>query len=228
MVRHSTFLALKSELEASGVEMIAVSKTQPPEAILELYQLGQRIFGENRVQELLEKQPSLPSDIQWHLIGHLQTNKIRPVLPYVSMIESVDSDRLLQSIEKSATQLSRKVEVLLQIKISEEATKYGFDPLTVVNELIAINITQMQYLRFRGVMGMASFVDDETQIRHEFNHLKQIYEQLKRDVFNDYPGFDQISMGMSGDFRIAIEEGSTMVRIGSLIFGERESSTTLG
>jgi hypothetical protein len=223
MIQRDIFLSLKSELDASGVTLIAVSKTQPPEAVLDLYRLGQRIFGENRVQELMEKRTALPSDIQWHLIGHLQTNKIRMVLPIVSMIASVDSIRLLKAIHKEAASIKHTIEILLQIKISVEATKYGFDPLTVVNDLSLAGITKMPYVQFRGVMGMASFVDDEAQIRHEFKQLKEVYDLLKQTVFNDHIRFDQISMGMSGDYRLAIEEGSTMVRIGSLIFGERAS-----
>ncbi|HLF65814.1 MAG TPA: YggS family pyridoxal phosphate-dependent enzyme [Saprospiraceae bacterium] len=221
MIQHHIFSTLKSELDAAGVTLVAVSKTQSPEAILELYHLGQRVFGENRVQELLQKQALLPGDIQWHLIGHLQTNKVRQVIPSTSMIESVDSIRLLSTLQKEASLVGQVEDILLQVKISREASKYGFDPVTLVEELTASRVTEMSALRFRGVMGMASFVDDKTQIRNEFRCLKKIFDLLKDQVFSVYQSFDQISMGMSGDFRIAIEEGSTMVRIGSLIFGAR-------
>ena len=221
MIRHHIFSTLKSELDAAGVTLVAVSKTQSPEAILDLYHLGQRVFGENRVQELLQKQVLLPGDIQWHLIGHLQTNKVRQVIPSTSMIESVDSIRLLSTLQKEASLVGQVEDILLQVKISREASKYGFDPVTLVEELTASRVTEMSALRFRGVMGMASFVDDKTQIRNEFRCLKKIFDLLKDQVFSVYQSFDQISMGMSGDFRIAIEEGSTMVRIGSLIFGAR-------
>ena len=221
MIQHHIFSTLKSELDAAGVTLVAVSKTQSPEAILDLYHLGQRVFGENRVQELLQKQVLLPGDIQWHLIGHLQTNKVRQVIPSTSMIESVDSIRLLSILQKEASLVGQVEDILLQVKISREASKYGFDPVTLVEELTASRVTEMSALRFRGVMGMASFVDDKTQIRNEFRCLKKIFDLLKDQVFSVYQSFDQISMGMSGDFRIAIEEGSTMVRIGSLIFGAR-------
>lgn len=221
MIQHHIFSTLKSELDAAGVTLVAVSKTQSPEAILDLYHLGQRVFGENRVQELLQKQALLPGDIQWHLIGHLQTNKVRQVIPSTSMIESVDSIRLLSTLQKEASLVGQVEDILLQVKISREASKYGFDPVTLVEELTASRVTEMSALRFRGVMGMASFVDDKTQIRNEFRCLKKIFDLLKDQVFSVYQSFDQISMGMSGDFRIAIEEGSTMVRIGSLIFGAR-------
>jgi pyridoxal phosphate enzyme (YggS family) len=174
------------------------------------------------VQELLDKCNELPADIHWHLIGHLQTNKVRQVIPFVTMISSVDSVRLLHTLQKEAAMANRRVDVLVQIKISSEATKYGFDPETVIEELTAINVTQLPALRFRGVMGMASFVDDSAQVHREFNLLKTLFDDLKKSLFQDEPQFDQICMGMSGDYRIAIAEGSTMVRIGSLIFGERK------
>lgn len=215
------YLELKNQLDQKQVTLVAVSKTQSIASIQELYQLGQRIFGENRVQELLEKQPFLPADIQWHLIGHLQSNKVRQAVPVVSMISSVDSVKLLQLLEKEGAKVNRIIPVLLQIKISPEATKYGFDPDTVASELQMSKATSLSHIDFKGVMGMASFVNHETIIRREFRMLKEIFERLKQQVFRDNPGFDQISMGMSGDYQIALEEGSTMVRIGSLIFGKR-------
>lgn len=216
------YLSLKKELESAGVTLVAVSKTQPPASILKLYKLGQRIFGENRVQELLDKCKELPADIQWHLIGHLQTNKIRQLIPFVSMISSVDSVRLLYTLQKEAAIAHRRIDVLVQIKISSEATKYGFDPWTVIEELTTAKVSDLSALKFRGVMGMASFVNDSSQVHMEFRLLKSLFDDLKKNLFQHEPLFDQICMGMSGDYHIAIEEGSTMVRIGSLIFGERK------
>ena len=217
------YLSIKSEMDAAGVTLVAVSKTHPPETILQVYHLSQRIFGENRAQELLEKQALLPADIQWHLIGHLQTNKVRLIVPHVSMVASVDSIKLLKLLDKEASAINKELDILLQIKIAEEETKYGFDPKSVEEQLITGDYSTLTSLRVRGVMGMASFVDDEVQLRKEFRSLKDLFETLKRNVFADNPDFDQISMGMSGDYQIAIQEGSTMVRIGSLIFGERKT-----
>lgn len=221
MIQAKKFRELKTTLESQGVTLVAVSKTQSPETILKLYNRGQRIFGENRVQELLEKCHALPDDIQWHLIGHLQTNKVRQVLPVAAMIASVDSTKLLELIHTEAINAGRVIDILLQIKISKDATKYGFDPLTVVDELNAVGISDMTAVRFRGVMGIASLTENAAQIREEFQNLKKMYSYLKNIYFGRSNEFDQISMGMSGDFQIAIDEGSTMVRIGSLLFGER-------
>lgn len=222
MMGQNSYHELKAWLDQRKVNLVAVSKTQSIESILNLYQLGQRIFGENRVQELLEKQPQLPSDIQWHLIGHLQSNKVKQAVPIVAMIHSVDSIKLLSLLEKEAAKANRILPVLLQVKISPEATKYGFDEQTIIDELKSSQVTSLSHIQYRGLMGMASFVDDETIIRQEFSTLKAIFEKLKAEVFNHATDFDQISMGMSGDYQIAVEEGSTMVRIGSLIFGERK------
>ncbi len=216
------FIKLKSELEAQGITLVAVSKTHPAEAIKQVYHLGHRVFGENRVQELMDKQALLPADIQWHLIGHLQTNKVRQVVSHVAMIESVDSVKLLKALQKEAALQNIRIDILLEIKIAREPTKYGFDPTTIANDLSTARISEMSSIRFRGVMGMASYVDNLSQIHQEFASLRTVFHQLKQTLFKEHPEFDQISMGMSGDFRAAIDEGSTMVRIGSLIFGARQ------
>lgn len=215
----STF---QSELAPRHVTLVAVSKTQSPERIMELYQAGQRIFGENRVQELLEKQSLLPSDIEWHLIGHLQTNKVKQVVPFVRMIHSVDSLRLLQEIDRQAAKQGCTIDCLLQFHIAQEETKFGLDETEARALLTAADFSQMRHIRICGVMGMASFSDDKTLVRSEFRTLHGIFERLQSEFFADAPYFRQISMGMSGDWRIAIEEGSTMVRIGSALFSNDE------
>ncbi len=212
---------LLHELSAQNVTLVAVSKTHPPERILEIYQQGQRIFGENRAQEMLEKQAALPADIEWHLIGHLQTNKVKLIAPFVRMIHSVDSQRLLEEIDKQAAKAERTIDCLLQFHIAQEETKFGLDEAEARALLSSDTFRQMKNVRICGVMGMATFTDDEAQVRREFRSLKTIFEKLKQEFFPENPHFREISMGMSGDWRIAVEEGSTMVRVGSLIFGER-------
>lgn len=212
---------LLHELSAQNVALVAVSKTHPPERILEIYHQGQRIFGENRAQEMLEKQATLPADIEWHLIGHLQTNKVKLIAPFVRMIHSVDSLRLLEEIDKQAAKAGRTIDCLLQFHIAQEETKFGLDEAEARALLSSEVFRRMKNVRICGVMGMATFTDDETQVRREFRHLKTIFEKLKQEFFSENPHFREISMGMSGDWRIAVEEGSTMVRVGSLIFGER-------
>lgn len=212
---------LLHELSAQNVTLVAVSKTHPPERILEIYHQGQRIFGENRAQEMLEKQATLPADIEWHLIGHLQTNKVKLIAPFVRMIHSVDSLRLLEEIDKQAAKAGRTIDCLLQFHIAQEETKFGLDEAEARALLSSDTFRQMKNVRICGVMGMATFTDDEAQVRREFRLLKRIFEKLKQEFFPQNPHFREISMGMSGDWRIAVEEGSTMVRMGSLIFGER-------
>ncbi len=212
---------LLHELSARNVALVAVSKTHPPERILEIYQQGQRTFGENRAQEMLEKQAALPADIEWHLIGHLQTNKVKLIAPFVRMIHSVDSLRLLEEIDKQAAKAERTIDCLLQFHIAQEETKFGLDEGEARAILSSDAFRQMKNVRICGVMGMATFTDDDAQVRREFRSLKTIFEKLKQDFFPENPHFREISMGMSGDWRIAVEEGSTMVRVGSLIFGER-------
>ena len=209
----SAILQLKNELP-STVQLVAVSKFKPREDILEAYAAGQRDFGENRPQEMAAKAPLLPDDIRWHFIGHLQTNKLKLVLPYVTMIHSVDSERLLAAIDKGAQLLGRQIDCLLEIHIAQETTKQGFLPEEA--EALARHIGDYPGVRLRGVMGMATFTDDREQVRHEFRTLKALSERL-----SDIPGCDQISMGMSHDWPIAVEEGTTLVRIGTFIFGKR-------
>ena len=209
----STILQLKKDLP-STVTLVAVSKFKPVEAIREAYDAGQRVFGENRPQELAAKAQVLPGDIQWHLIGHLQTNKVKLVLPYVTLIHSVDSERLLAAIDKEARAMGRTVDCLLEIHIAQETTKQGFLPEEA--EALAAHIGDYPNVRLRGVMGMATFTDDQEEVRREFRSLKALSERL-----SSLPGCDQVSMGMSEDWPIAVEEGTTLVRIGTAIFGKR-------
>ncbi len=199
-----------------NVKLVTVSKTNPADKIKEVYDLGQRAFGENKVQELLEKQAVLPNDIEWHLIGHLQTNKVKFVAGFIAMIESVDSKKLLKEIDQEAAKNSRKVNVLLQVKIAKEDTKFGLtvdEAKDIFNNYLEGNYPNIE---IKGLMGMASFVDDETQIREEFGILKQLFDDLSA-----LKPLETLSMGMSGDFPLAIECGSNSVRVGSAIFGER-------
>ncbi len=203
------------------VTLVAVSKTKPVEDILEAYQAGQRDFGENKVQEMVDKKEQLPGDIRWHMIGHLQTNKVKYIVPFVTLIHSVDSMKLMQTINKEAIKRNKVQDCLLEIHIAREPSKFGFD----FNELLSLlhdnEWQKLDHIRICGVMGMATFTDDEDQVRQEFRFLHQCYDTLKSDFFSDKDYFRERSMGMSGDYRIAVEEGSTMVRIGTLIFGER-------
>ena len=199
-----------------NVKLVTVSKTNPAEKIKEVYDLGQRAFGENKVQELLEKQPVLPNDIEWHLIGHLQTNKVKYIAGFISMIESIDSEKLLKEVDKEALKNNRKINVLLQVKIAKEETKFGLtvdETKDIFNKYLNGNYPNIE---IKGLMGMASFVDDETQIREEFSILKNLFDEL-----SELKPLETLSMGMSGDFPIAIESGSNSVRVGSAIFGER-------
>lgn len=205
----------------SRVKLIAVSKTKPVEAIEEAYKVGQRVFGENRVQELVEKYEALPKDIEWHLIGHLQTNKVKYVAPFVAMIHGVESLRLLDTINKEGEKNGRVIPCLLQFHIAEEETKFGLDEAEAKELLESENYGRMKNIHIVGVMGMATFTEDRKQIRKEFHHLKTIFDDLKQNYFSHDPAFKELSMGMSGDFPIAVEEGSTMVRVGSSIFGYR-------
>lgn len=204
------------------VSLVAVSKTKPVTEILEIYNQGQRVFGENKVQELTEKQELLPKDIEWHLIGHLQTNKVKYIASFVAMIHAVDSLRLLEEINKQAKKHNRIIDCLLQFYIAQEDTKFGLNKQEAIDLLESDKFRELEHIRIRGVMGMASFTDDEQQIRREFRELASVFDFLKSNYFSNQRSFDVRSMGMSGDFEIAIEEGSNMVRVGSLIFGERK------
>jgi len=195
------------------VTLVAVSKTKKNSAILEAYQIGQRIFGENKVQELVEKAEELPKDINWHMIGHLQTNKVKFIAPFVSLIHGVDSIKLLKEINKRAEQNNRVIDCLMQVHIATESTKFGFD-ISEVNEAIN-NTKEFQNIKIVGLMGMATFTDNKQQVIQEFNSLKVVFNTVKNK------NFTTLSMGMSGDYQLAIEQGSTMVRVGSAIFGHR-------
>lgn len=204
-----------------GVTLVAVSKTKPDALILEAYEAGHRDFGENKVQDLLAKQERLPADIRWHMIGHLQSNKVKYLVPFVHLIHGVDSMKLLNMVQKEAIRANRVVECLLQVHIAREASKFGFDGEELLKIAAAGELNRMERVRIRGVMGMATYTENEEQIREEFRSLNRIFERLKVTAFSGTDSFDQRSYGMSGDFLLALEEGSTMVRIGSLIFGPR-------
>lgn len=218
-VNIATYQKLINELLPRNVKLVAVSKTFPPDDILQLYHQGQRDFGENYVQELLVKQKQLPRDIRWHFIGHLQTNKVKQIAPFIFCIQSVDSLKLLQEIDRQAKKYQRRIPVMLQMHIAQEKTKFGLDE-SALDELLK---QRQAYpaAPIIGLMGMATLTDDDRQIRSEFRYLKQLFDRVKTTYFADDPEFCELSMGMSGDYRLAIEEGSTLVRIGSLIFGAR-------
>lgn len=211
---------LREELP-SEVTLIAVSKTKPVEMIREAYNAGQRDFGENKVQEMCDKHPFLPEDIRWHLIGHLQTNKVKYIAPFVQLIHSVDSLKLLREINKQAAKNHRVIDCLLQFHIAKEETKFGLD-LDEARELLkSSEYHSLSNIRLVGVMGMATFTENEEEIREEFKFLKGLFKQLKNEFTGLQDHFTVISMGMSGDYKLAIEEGSTMIRVGSSIFGGR-------
>ena len=201
--------------------LIAVSKTKPAETIQEAYEAGQRVFGENKVQELTGKYDALPKDIEWHMIGHLQSNKIKFIAPFISLIHSVDSFKLLEEINKQALKSNRVIPCLLQIHIAEEETKFGFSEEEVFDLFKTDSFNQLNNIRIAGLMGMATFTDNPEQVRKEFRSLKSIFEKLKSSSLPKQVEMKELSMGMSGDYKIAIEEGSTMVRVGSAIFGGR-------
>lgn len=215
MTIQENYIQVKNQIP-EAVQLVAVSKTHPVEKIRQIYDAGQKIFGENKVQELLSKYENLPSDIEWHLIGHLQTNKVKYIAPFIHTIQSVDSEKLLAEINKQAQLHGRTITVFLQIKIAEENTKFGmtFEDCDALLEKLAQG--DFPHVAIRGLMGMASFVEDETQIEREFTTLKKYFDQKKKDHPLQY-----LSMGMSGDYPLAISCGSNSVRIGSAIFGER-------
>lgn len=203
------------------MKLAAVSKTHSVEEIMEAYQTGQRCFAENKAQELSAKQPLLPSDIEWHFIGHLQSNKVKYIAPFVSLIHSVDSLKLLQVIDKEASKNGRTIPCLLQFHVAEEDTKFGLDIEEAEEILESKAYHELKNISIAGIMGMATFTDDYDQVRREFRHLKAIFDHLKDKYFAHDPAFREISMGMSDDYEIAVSEGSTLVRIGSSIFGAR-------
>lgn len=211
---------LKNELP-STVKLVAVSKFNPVEAIQQAYDAGQRIFGESRPQEMQQKVSQLPDDIKWHFIGHLQTNKLKMVLPYADLIHSVDSERLLMEIDKYAVKNNLKVRCLLELFVAQEESKQGFCEEELFSLLESLQQNPLQGVEICGLMGMASFVDDENQIRAEFQTLKRVFDKVREKYISTLPHFNELSMGMSGDYKIAVECGSTMVRIGTTIFGAR-------
>lgn len=200
-----------------AITLVAISKTKPYEDILEAYQAGQRHFGENKVQEMTDKWEQLPKDIKWHMVGHVQTNKVKYMAPFVDLVHAVDSMKLLKEIDKEAGKNNRSINCLLQIKIAEEDSKFGLDRDGALKIMNSVKISGFKNINVRGLMGMATFTDDMQQVKREFQTLKEIFDELK----NKNPEFDTLSMGMSGDYKIAVECGSNMVRIGSSIFGER-------
>ena len=205
-----------------GVRLVAVSKFHPVEDLLEAYKAGQRLFGENRAQELIAKAPEMPDDVRWHFIGHLQKNKVRAIMPYVSVIESVDSVKLLQLIEKEAARIDRKVDVLLQIHVAQEETKSGFSVEELLEAGEAGLLTCYDHVRVCGVMAMASLTDDMDQVAQEFDLVRRTYLILKDGCFDDCAEFFELSMGMSDDWQVAVKYGATLVRIGTAIFGPRK------
>ncbi len=213
-------IALREEIPAN-VRIVAVSKLKSADDILKAYNTGQKIFGENRVQELVRKYNSLPRDIEWHFIGHLQSNKVRRIASFVNMIHSVDTFRLLKVIDQEAARADRVIDCLLQFYIATEETKYGFNLSEVLEMLESEDFQKLKNIRICGVMGMASFIDDDDQIRREFMYLSECFRRLKDEFFSGDDAFKELSMGMSGDYKIALEEGSTIVRLGSTIFGSR-------
>jgi pyridoxal phosphate enzyme (YggS family) len=219
-VNKEAYEQLIADLGSHHVTLVAVSKTKSVEEIKELYDLGQKDFGENYVQELVAKQSQLPKDIRWHFIGHLQTNKVKQIAPFIHLVQSVDSPKLLQEINKQAQKNNRVIDCLLQVHIAREETKFGLDE-TELNEVFNISISQYQNIRICGLMGMASFTDDTDKVRIEFRYLKTLFDKLASKLTTHHSPITTLSMGMSSDYFVAIEEGSTMVRIGSLIFGAR-------
>jgi len=206
---------------SDGVRLVAVSKFHPVEAIREAYDGGQRIFGESKVQEMTAKHDQLPADIQWHFIGHLQTNKVKYIASYVSLIHGVDSYKLLLEINRQGQRVGRIIPCLLQIHVAQEETKFGFSPEECLQMLALGEWSTLPYVSIRGIMGMASNTDDMEQVRQEFSTLSNFFSQVREKYFSDRENFSELSMGMSDDYPIAVEEGSTLVRVGSRIFGDR-------
>jgi len=205
------------------VRLVAISKTKPAEVIMEAYNTGQIIFGENKVQEITAKQPILPHDIEWHFVGHLQSNKVKFIAPFVDLIHSADSLKLLSEINKEGRKINRVINCLLQFHIAEEETKFGLDIEEAKDIINSTEFSGFQHIKICGVMGMATFTHNEAQIRKEFRLLKNTFDFFKLNYFNNSIEFSEISMGMTNDYKIAIEEGTTLIRIGSAIFGNRNN-----
>ena len=223
MINQEAWQQIRSELDARGATLVAVSKTKPVADIEALYALGQRDFGENYVQELVAKQGQLPADVRWHFIGHLQSNKVKYIAPYVSLIHGIDSFKLLQEVSRQGARCGRVLDVLLQLHIAEEETKYGLSEKELI-ELLQYYEAQQQdlgHVRICGLMGMATFTEDESRVRAEFDRLYAVFRNLQQSDFLGKAWFNTCSMGMSADYRIALDAGSNMVRKGSLLFGSR-------
>ena len=221
-ILQQNYLQISKEVQEKQATLVAVSKTKPSEAILELYEQGHRDFGENYVQEIVEKQDILPNDIRWHFIGHLQSNKVKYIAPFVHLIHGIDSFKLLKEVNKQAAKHERIIDVLLQVHIAQEETKFGFDEAELAATLQAPSsqLAELQHIRIAGLMGMASFTDDMNVVRNEFKTLKRLYDTYAAIQIHNVK-FQILSMGMSGDYKIALDEGSTMIRVGSLLFGSR-------
>ncbi|MBA3827560.1 MAG: YggS family pyridoxal phosphate-dependent enzyme [Taibaiella sp.] len=224
MVNEPVWKQLREEFDASGITLVAVSKTKPIEDITALHSLGQLDFGENYVQELIEKQAALPADIKWHFIGHLQSNKVKYIAPFVHLIHAVDSFRLLLEIEKQAAKNNRTIDVLLQLHVAEEETKFGMDEKEMIDCLdhYEAQAASMTHVRICGVMGMATNTEDEGKVLHDFQRIYAVFKNLSQSYFLGKKYFSICSIGMSGDYPQAIAAGGNMVRIGSLLFGERQ------
>ena len=221
-INTEAYARLKSKLNSTGVTLVAVSKTKSEEDILALYNLGQRDFGENYVQELIKKHESLPKDIRWHFIGHLQSNKVKLIAPFVYLIHGVDSIKLLETINKEGEKNSRKIKCLLQVHIAKEETKFGFDLIEARQAITHVFVeTSFSNIELCGLMGMASFTANQEEVRHEFSSLKSLHEEIRSRVDVDKNSFSILSMGMSGDYELAISEGSNLIRVGSMLFGAR-------
>ncbi len=205
----------------SQIKLIPISKTKPEEIILEAYNSGFKIFGENKVQEIVRKHENLPADIEWHMVGHMQTNKVKYLAPFIHLVHGIDSLKLLKIVNKEAVKVGRTINTLLQIHIASEETKFGFSKDEVYRLLDSADFRTLNNVKIMGVMGMATYTSDQSQIRKEFQGLFKFFEWMKVEYFSEDTDFKEISMGMSADYKIAIDEGSTMVRIGSLIFGNR-------
>ncbi len=217
----SNITEIQNELHPIGVSLIAISKTKPVEEIMEAYAAGQRAFGENQVQELLAKYEEMPKDIEWHLVGHLQTNKVKYIAPFIHMIHSVDSLKVLMEINKHALKANRVIDCLLQVFIADEDTKFGLDHAELIELLRSEEFEGLKNVRIRGLMGIASNTENERIVKEEFYELKMLFDGIKATYFRKESSFDTLSMGMSSDYKLAIEQGSNMVRLGSTIFGKR-------
>jgi PLP dependent protein len=222
MTIKTRLLDIKASLP-SGCQLIAVSKTQPVESIGEAYQAGHRAFGENKVQELTPKFEQLPKDIEWHMIGHLQSNKVKYIAPFVHLIHGVDTVKLLEEISRQGKKIDRIIRCLLQVHIATEETKFGFSEEEIFRLIASTNGAALSHVQVIGLMGMATFTGDRNQIRREFKSLKNLFEKLQRSPLPENFRMKELSMGMSGDYQVAIEEGSTMIRVGTAIFGERNT-----